>query len=269
LPCPENYPKKSRGLITAKLLYAYTMHIFNSALLKRLVIAAVVGFLGFQMLSAVADQLSPTNPTNNPEPTSTQAPAPTPSPETPTPTQSAAPTPSPTSSAAITYISVPTASPDPTYAETQSALIKMPATVPVDPRASSTVLPSIYLHSNTYLLACVDVTNARASTFAPTNTDTTTGSALFVGNNTSHLYLSGNPSQLMSVLNSGNGLRLISTTAANHISGARISVRLADLTAPSLNTDLCQGATTSASTSITTLGLDLNLQKAPLPLKSK
>ena len=242
------------------------MHIFNSAVLKRLAIAAVVGFLGFQMLSAVADQLSPNN---NAEPTSTEAPAPIPTPETPAPSASATPTPSPSSTAEITYISVPTASPDPTYADNHSALIKMPATVPVDPRASSTVLPSIYLHSNTYLLACIDVANARASTFAPTNTDTTTGSALFIGNNSSHLYLSGNPSQLMSVLNSGNGLRLISTTPANHISGARITVRLADLTAPSLNSDLCQGASASASTTITTLGLDLNLQKGAVPLKSK
>ena len=234
-------------------------------MVKRLLIAAVVGFLGFQMLSAVADQLSPNN---NADPQSTQAADPIPSPQTPAPTESPSATPSATPSADITYISVPTASPDPTYADHQSALIKMPATVPVDPRASSTVLPNIYLHSDTYLLACIDLTGARASTFAPMNTDTTTGSALFVGNNSAHLYLSGNPTQVMNVLNSGNGLRLISTTPTNHISGARINIRLASLTAPSLNADLCQGAAASAQTTITTLGLDLNLQKGSVPLKS-
>ena len=238
---------------------------------KRFLIVLVAALLGWQALTAVADVLngSPTpTPTEQP-----QAPAPTPEVDTSSITagDTPSPTPSPSSTATITYIPIPTNSPAaaPTFADNQSVQLKAPATIPVDPRATQATLPAIYLHGSDYVLACVATQGARAIINGGNNSDTTTGTTLITGNNSTRLYLSGTSAQVTQSINSGTGLKLIGTSASSRVTGAFVTIKIAALTAPSLDSTFCGQAAAAHTTTVTTLGLDLNLQKNTIGLKGK
>ena len=247
------------------------MRLPGNSPIKRFAIVVVAALLGWQALTAVADVLngSPT-PTPSEQP---QAPAQLPPVDTSSITADTSPSPtaSPSASASITYIPIPTASADapPTFADNQTVQLKAPTSLPVDPRATQATLPAIYIHANDYVLACVATQGARALIAGSNNSDTTTGTTLITGNNSTRLYLSGTSAQVNQSINAGTGLKLLGTSPSGRVTGAFVTIKIAALTAPSLDTNFCGQAAASHTTTVTTLGLDLNLHKGTVPLKGK
>ena len=247
------------------------MRLPGNSPIKRLLIVLVAALLGWQALTAVADVLN-----GSPTPTPTeqaQEPAPLPPVDTSSITDGSTPTPtpSPSSTASITYIPIPSQTPEaaPTFADNQSVQLKSPSTIPVDPRATQATLPAIYLHSSDYVLACVATQGARAVITSSNNSDTTTGTTLITGNNSTRLYLSGTSAQVTQSINAGTGLRLIGTSQSSRVTGAFMTIKVVALTAPSLDSSFCGQAAAAKTITVTTLGLDLNLQKNSVGLKGK
>jgi len=158
-------------------------------------------------------------PTQSPEPVPTQSPTPQAS-VAPASVQTAAAVadPVPTSTASSTPSPSPTPIPPHAVAD-QNLVIQLPKRMSVDPRARTIQLPQMVVYGSPYILACL---NSSQIIFALSHPDTavnsSAGNVLVAGSGTTNVRISGSPWQVMSVLNSVNGMRLYSagTALANH-----------------------------------------------------
>lgn len=242
------------------VIYAGGVEPRKIFLIKRLIAALALGFAFIQVLPTLADVLNPT-----PDPTVVASPAVTPAPSV-SPTDSPAPSASTTSSASpaptasITYLH-PTGSdsptPEPTLADIQDVILRMPSTFPVDPRATSVHISPISVYGSEVVLVCIN-------SGATINLMNSSSSVSVSGNGSHALLLSGDAADVNTVLNSGQGLRVGSTS---RIQGSAIYIRAASVTKQTLNHDLCAEATKSASASVIALGLGMNTVKNPVPIK--
>ena len=160
-------------------------------------------------------------PTQSPEPVPTQSPTPQAS-VAPASVQTAAAVadPVPTSTASSTPSPSPSPTPIPPHAVAdQNLVIQLPKRMSVDPRARTIQLPQLVVYGSPYILACL---NSSQIIFALSHPDTaansSTANVLVAGSGTTNVRISGSPWQVMSVLNSVNGMRLNSagTALANH-----------------------------------------------------
>ena len=202
--------------------------------------------------------------TGSPDPAPTQAPAPQSSPsaapitgasDTPTASSSSSPAPS----GSYTYLSAsdsPTA--EPALAEIQDVVLRVPAKFPVDPRATSLRITPINIYSAADVILCISTSASRLWLANQSE------AVLVSGNGGKFLTLSGAASEVNSLLNAGQGLRVSDTP---RIQGATVFSRAATVTGPTLNSALCGDAPRSMSSSIEALGLGMNTVKNPVPLK--
>ena len=211
-----------------------------------------------QVIPSLADVLSPSP---NPSPTASALPevsdvtSPTPS---TSPTTSNSPTPEPSASISYANPSVSDSpTPEPTLADDQDIVLRIPTRFPVDPRATSVRITPISVASKQTVLVCI------AST-ANIHLANVSQSVLISGNNTKHLLLSGDASDVTTVLNSGNGLRI---AASPRIQGAVLTTRAAAVTRETLNSDLCGEAPREVTSAVIALGLGMNTVKNPVPIK--
>ena len=234
---------------------------------KKYAIAIVVGFIAWQALSAVADQLSSNSATTStPEISISETETPLQNVDTSSITvQSESPTAYPTGQ--VTYISGTESSvtDTPQFVSDQKVQLKVPASIPVDPRAATVSIPSIFIYSTGNLVTCLDISNANARINVENNSDTTTGTALITGNGGKHLLVSGSASQVMNALNSGSGIRLF----ANNVVNSSVLIKVVGVTTPTLDSQFCSQPSVSGQISVRAMGLDLNLQKNKVQLKSK
>jgi len=217
------------------------------------------GFALIQVGPSLADVLNPNPspaPTDSPAPQDSASASPTPSPTTtPTPTASASPQPS----GSYTYLSATESpTPEPTLADIQDVILRTPSKFPVDPRATSVQVSPVNVYSAGAVLVCISTTGSHfwLSNQGP--------SVLASGNGSKFLMLSGPASDVNTVLNAGQGLRVGGNP---RVQGSAIFTRAATVTRPTLNPELCGKAKSAVSAVVTALGLDLDTVKNPLPIK--
>lgn len=228
-------------------------------MIKRVAAAALFGLVLVQVIPALAEVISGQSQSESaptPTPLVTVTPDATSAPDvaTPSPTSTASPQPS----ASISYPDIETATPAPTYAESQEIRIRIPAKFPVDPRATSVHISPIAITGGQTLLVCMSVDNAILQ-ISGNNPD-----LLVEGNGTKSVRVSGEGALVNALLNAGRGLRLVAT---GKINGAVVTTRAASLTAPSVETDLCSGAVNLFRSMISAMGLGMDTIKAPVPIK--
>jgi hypothetical protein len=228
-------------------------------MIKRVAAAALFGLVLVQVIPALAEVISGQSQSESaptPTPLVTVSPDATSAPDgaTPSPTSTAAPQPS----ASISYPDIETATPAPTYAESQEIRIRIPGKFPVDPRATSVHISPIAITGGETLLVCMNVDNAILQ-ISGNNPD-----LLVEGNGTKSVRVSGEGALVNALLNAGRGLRLVAT---GKINGAVVTTRAASLTAPSVEADLCSGAVNVFRSSISAMGLGMDTVKAPVPIK--
>ena len=219
------------------------------------------GLVLIQVGPSLADVLN-SNPEPAPTPVASSAPEETasasPSPSA-TAEQSPEPSASPQPSGSYTYLSVSESpTPEPTLADIQDVVLRSPPKFPVDPRATSVQISPISVYSSGDVLVCISTTGSH---FWLTNQSP---SVLTIGNGTRFLALSGSASDVNSVLNAGQGLRVGGNP---RIQGAVVFSRAATITRPTLNLELCGQATVTAHSSVTALGLGMNTVKSPVQIK--
>ena len=211
-----------------------------------------------QVLPSLADVLSPSP---NPSPTASALPEVS-DVASPAPTTSPSPsvTPVPEPSASITYLHTSVSespTPEPTLADNQDVVLRLPTRFPVDPRATSVKISPFSVASKETVLVCI----ASTAHIQLTNTSST---VLISGNNTTHLLLSGDGSDITTVLNSGNGLRI---SASPRVQGSVITTRAMAVTRETLNSELCGEAPQVVTSAVIALGLGMNTVKNPVPIK--
>jgi hypothetical protein len=202
----------------------------------------------------VGEQLTP-SPSPSPSDTSTAQPSPSPS---DTSTAKPSPTPSP--------------SPTPPHAlANQSMRIIAPSEVNVDPRARSVFLPDIYVSNTGNLLICASSNlgsfDANVSNLSNLPTLDGKSSLEISGANSPYLRISSLGSQAVSIINSGNGLRVFSPSRA--LAGSNIQLSFIALSEVSTNPKLCGdgSASNTRTISLRGLGIDLNITKSGITLK--
>lgn len=229
--------------------------------IRRGLALAILGLLFIQFLPTIADVVT-TSATPEPmvssapsaEPTTTSSPQ-----SETTTTESASSQAQPAPSSSYIYVN---ASETPTQrsfvASSQDATIRLPATFPVDPRATSVKIAPIKISASGDVLLCFST--SASSMWLTGGLD----GVLLEGNGSSELRLSGPAEDLRSLLNSGAGLRV---GAATRVQGSVVSIKVLNLTEPTLDEELCDQAEKVATSLVTPLGLGMNTVKNPVPIK--
>jgi len=184
----------------------------------------------------------------------------------------------PTSEPKVESSEKPTPKPIPVHAlANQSIYLIAPKQISVDPRATTTTLPTITVGSSETLLLCAfsdkAIFHVPYIPFIPVAIDPkkpelgSRNSFLIQGQGSSHLRISGPSYAVMSAFNGGNGMRITSSNRA--ISGGQILLRFVNISEPSLDGGFCgQGSVSNnRSISIRALGIDLQMLKADVNLK--
>ena len=227
--------------------------------MKRAIAAVAFGIVLVQVLPSLADVLTP-----DPSPTVSASPAPSVS-DSPSaspvasPSGSSTDSPAPVPSGSYTYLSAtetPTA--EPTISAEQNIVLRAPSKLPVDPRAISVHFSPLNIYSSDDVLVCISTSGARAQLMNQSE------SVLIKGNNSTSLILSGSAADVNTVLNAGQGLRIVATT---RVQGSGVTARAANVTRSTLNSDLCSEASKSVHTSVVALGLGMNTVKNPVGIK--
>lgn len=204
-------------------------------------------------------------PTDSPSPEIT-SPSPTPSPsdsvvasESPV----AIPTPEPSSTeepaASPKTSSAPTPPPIVPLAD-QSMYIVLPRIIPVDPRAHSALMPTIFFIGPGSLMLCID--SNQDALYLEDNKYVS-----IKGNGSEHLIINGDYSSISSLFNDPGGKRIYSR--AGGIGNSVMLFRFVALSGASMNPSFCSNAAPSNTRTLTfdPIKLALNITKATVSVK--
>jgi hypothetical protein len=251
-------------------------------LLSRLVLLTFVAGLIATVAPSVAEVLTQEDPgpvstyvEPTPEPSAEPAPSESPTPEASTPEPSAEATPEPTPE----YSVAPASSDTPTVApkiEADKALspqpkytLKIPNNLAIDPRANSYFIPSIYISGSNYTLVCIlgnginfDLANKRINDDAA---DTRT--VMVLGDGGPYLRVAGRTAEVLSVINSGNGLFAYTNSGGLRDRSALVSVVATNKA--TIDSAFCGEASSANSKAFTfrALGLQVDTKKGSGRLK--
>jgi len=187
----------------------------------------------------------------------------------PTDTSTAQPSPAPSETSTVKPSPTPSPTPTPPHAiANQSMRIVAPSEVIVDPRARSVFIPRVQVSNSGVLLICA----TSSITSFDVNIANTSGkdekSTLEVaGANSSYLRISSLAPTAISILNSGNGLRVFSSSRG--IAGTSLQLKFVALSEVSADPKLCNAGDASNTRTISLRGLavDLNITKSGITLK--
>lgn len=149
----------------------------------------------------------------------------------------------------------------------QTLQLNIPTVLPVDPRALFSYLPPINVSGSRYLLACLRGNNLLFDVYAKNSRDSFFNEVQLVeGDLTSDLLISGTTDQVVAILNSGGGTRIVG--ARGPLGGLYLSLTLIALTSPSLDPVHCGQASAMNSRTIylRALGLGMDLIKNGISL---
>lgn len=202
------------------------------------------------------------------------------------------PTPSPTEIIDTTTATVDTSTPTPyaspisvdtsTIAETLTVLsiketttplsvqpkfsIKVPATLTIDPRATTKYLPSINFSGSEFVLACITGNNVNLDISGKRSISDSAGSGhIIVGDMTSALFVSGKTADVLNLINSENGL--FAYASSGGLSDRSISIELVAMTYPGVKRTFCDSAKSAATLTFRSMGLELGTVKSGITLK--
>ena len=251
-------------------------------LLSRLVLLIFVAALVATVTPTVANVLTQDDPgpvstyvEPTPEPSVEPTPSESPTPEAsttetetaqspePTPEYSVAPVDSETQTVAPEIEADAPLSPQPKYT------LKIPNTLAIDPRANSYFIPSIYISGSKFSLVCIngngvsfDLANKRISDDA---SDTST--VMVLGDGGSNLRIAGRTAEVLSVINSGNGLFAFTNIGGLRDRSASISVIATNKA--TIDSAFCGDASSANSKSFAfrALGLQVDTKKGSGRLK--
>lgn len=145
-------------------------------------------------------------------------------------------------------------------------VIKVPATLTIDPRATTKFIPTIYFSGAEYVLACIngngvnlDIAEKRLAS------NGTVDNHIVVGDLTSSLFVSGKSSDVLNLINSNNGL--FAYSASGGLADKSISIELVAMTNPGVKRTFCDSAQSSATLSFRSMGLEMGTVKSGITLK--
>ena len=194
--------------------------------------------------------------------------------QSPSPSESATPSPNPSGqnssaspSASDTQTASASPSPRPPEATSNQAIrIDLPSVLPVDPRALSRILPAINISGPQYLLACLNSSNLIFDLQQKNVSDSISeGDRLLTGDFSQNVMISGTADQVKALINSSNGLRMVSLRGA--ISSARASFSFIAVSRPVLSASICSQSLNTRTLSFRPLGLGMDLLKNSIILK--
>ncbi len=189
-----------------------------------------------------------------PDPTPVIDPTPTPDPTPvvdPTPSESASPSPSPTK-------------PPPHALANQNMSVRVASAVHADPRANSVFVTPIELYAPSIILACIssstamlDISEKNAANLDPKS---------LVGDFSTYIRMTGSSDQVMSLINSFNGLRAMSFTRG--IVNQHVLFRFVAVSEPTLDAKLCNDgkASNNRIVNVVPVGIDIDMKKADVRL---
>jgi len=208
--------------------------------------------------------------------TGTPAPTPDPTPSadvtpTPDPSPSADPAPSDLASTPPSADPTPTPSPSPTKEPphaiaNQNMFIRAASVVRADPRAQSVFITPIEVYAPSLILACISSGSAMLDVSVKNSVNNIEPNTL-VGDYSNYIRISGTSDQVMSTINSFNGLRALSFSG--RIAYKHLLFRFVAISEPTLDAKLCNDGNPSNNriVSIIPFGVDLDMKKADVRLE--
>jgi hypothetical protein len=260
----------------------------STRLFSRLVAVVCAGLIFATIAPTIADELTG-------EPAASQSPAPqevvvespTASPE---PEVSASPSPSvsdsPSPEATVTRPVIPTGSPTPLEESTDSETaeieiepapleiqprynLRMPATVAIDPRAKSYLMPHIVAQpedSTVPTLACISGSALAFDIMQKQSSQTfLEGPDYITGDRSSFILVAGTAARVINLINSYSGL--VAYSDSTGIAGRPITIRLVALNKVALDPTFCSAARSSGTTLLRPLELSQSTVKGGGTLK--
>ena len=201
--------------------------------------------------------VAPDAPTSTPEPSPPADPAPAPetSPSAdPAPSDSPSPTPSPS----------PTEEPPHAIAN-QNMFVRAASVVRADPRAQAVFITPIEIYAPSVILACISSSGASLDVSVKNAVNNIEPDTL-VGDYSNYIRISGSSDQVMSIINSFNGLRALSFSG--RIVYKHLLFRFVAVSEPTLDAKLCNdgNASNNRIISIVPFGIDIDMKKADVRL---
>ena len=148
----------------------------------------------------------------------------------------------------------------------QGMRIDMPSILPVDPRALSRNLPAINISGPDYLLACMNSSSLIFDIYRKNSPDSNfNGEQLATGDFSQSLLISGTSAQVEAIINSYNGLRMVSLRGS--ISGAVATFAFVAVSQPVLDASMCSRSVNTRTLIFRPLGIGFELKKNGLTLK--
>ena len=267
-----NRPRFSRGIGSRSHLLIHR----PSFIAKRLGALLVSGVLVTIVAPVLADEsgsvitaAAPTSETTTTTTTTSETSTVT---ESPTPTESATASASPSvsnSNSSDTQTASASPSPKPPAAiASQGMRIDLTSVLAVDPRALSRVLPAINLSGPQYLLACLNSSSLIFDIQQKNVPDSISGGELLlIGDYSQTMMISGATPQVEALINSYNGLRMVSLRGA--ISSASATFSFIAVSRPVLSTSICAQSVNTRALSFRPLGLGMDLLKNSVILKKQ
>ena len=224
--------------------------------------------LADDVIPPVVDSVvEPDAPTPTPEPA---PPAdPTPVPETSPsadPSLSESASASPTESASPTPTPSPSPTKEPPHAiANQNMFVRAANVVRVDPRANSAFITPIQVYAPSLILACISSGGAMLDVSAKNAVNNIEPDTL-VGDYSNYIRIAGSSDQVMSIINSFNGLRAVSFS--RRITYQHLLFRFVAISEPTLDAKLCNDGNPSNNRiiSIVPFGIDMDMKKADVRL---
>ena len=209
--------------------------------------------------------VAPDAPTPTPEPAPVVDPTPTPD-----ASPSADPAPSETASPAPTDSASPSPSPSPTKLPphaiaNQNMFVRAANAVHVDPRANSAFITPVEVYAPSLILACTSSGGAMLDVSVKNAVNNIEPNTL-VGDYSNYIRISGSSDQVMSIINSFNGLRALSFS--RRIAYQHLLFRFVAISEPTLDAKLCNDGNPSNNRiiSIVPFGIDIDMKKADVRL---
>lgn len=144
--------------------------------------------------------------------------------------------------------------------------IKVPATLTIDPRATTKYLPAINFSGSEYVLACITGNNVNLDIAGKKSvSDTASSGHIIVGDMTSALFASGKTVDVLNLINSENGL--FAYASSGGLSDRSISIELVAMTNPAVKRSYCDSAKNTATLTFRSMGLELGTVKSGITLK--
>jgi len=200
-------------------------------------------------------------PTPEPAPVADATPSPAASSSAdPVPSDSASPAPGDSASPSPSPTKLP-----PHAIANQSMFVRAASAVHVDPRANSAFITPVEVYAPSLILACISSGGAMLDVSVKNSVNDIEPNTL-VGDFSNYIRISGSSDQVMSIINSFNGLRAVSFS--RRITYQHLLFRFVAISEPTLDAKLCNDGNPSNNRiiSIVPVGIDIDMKKADVRL---